>query len=120
MTGPLLGATMGRADKLHTSVADGSHIIPADVVSAMGDGNSVAGAAHLSRMFPHSSMMHGLKDGGHVKVQLSDGEFSVHPHDVAHVGGGSIEEGHRKLNDWTLHVRHEDIERRKRLPPPVT
>ena len=64
-------------------------------------------------------MPKGLKDGG-VPVRLSDGEFSVHPKDVAAVAGqGDIERGHRALDAWIMHVRHRDIERRKKLPPPV-
>ena len=166
VTGALLGDTDGRADAVNTSVPDGSHVIPADVVGALGEGNSVAGAAKLSKMFPHSAqhkapkistalpkmpaaprmpsihvsaprIMHqshtsrmprmphmpgmpkGLKDGG-VPVRLSDGEFSVHPKDVAAVAGqGDIERGHRALDAWIMHVRHRDIERRKKLPPPV-
>jgi hypothetical protein len=52
--GPLTGATGGRADKIPTTVPNGSHIIPADVVSALGEGNSAAGMALLSKHFPHS------------------------------------------------------------------
>jgi hypothetical protein len=165
VTGPLLGDTDGRADDVHTSVPDGSHIIPADVVSSLGQGNSVAGASKLEKMFPTGGIKMGgiksasklgaapkpitsplahmpripsagkipkmpsilghhsrMKDGGgagHVEVRLSDGEFSVPPHHVARVGGGDIERGHRALDAWILHVRHQDIERRKHLPPPV-
>lgn len=172
-TGPLLGATDGRADAINTSVPDGTHIIPADVVSSLGEGNSVAGAAKLSKMFPTSGaagpkpvksvagsagmpkipsmpripsrMLTGstphpmkipspmrlhkmpgmpkstLKDGGkaHVKVRLSDGEFPVMPEHVAAIGEGDPDRGHRALDAWILHVRKQDIEKRKRLPPPV-
>ena len=52
--GPLSGATGGRADKIATTVPDGSHIIPADIVSALGDGNSEAGFAVLMKRFPRS------------------------------------------------------------------
>ncbi len=168
LSGPLLGATDGRADDVNTSVPNGSHIIPADIVSALGEGNSVAGAAKLGKMFPNSrgpkapaikmgmqripampripqqpaqhmphilrnqahmprmphmpGMPKGLKHGGnaaHVPVRLSDGEFAVHPLDVARSGGGNIERGHRALNHWIMTVRKEDIERRKKLPGPV-
>jgi hypothetical protein len=165
VTGPLLGNTDGRADDVHTTVPDGSHILPADVVGAIGEGNSVAGAAKLSKMFPESGpsgirgakssikppkmitakippipripkiaqpspirMPHmpgipkHLKDGGdtkQVKVRLSDGEFCVRPEWVNHIGEGDPERGHRALDHWIIQTRHHDIERRKRLPPPV-
>jgi hypothetical protein len=174
VAGPLLGNTDGRADDVHTSVPDGTHIVPADVVGALGSGNSVAGAAKLSKMFPVSGppgiknakpvveapklgtakipempriprvaqgsiprmprtpkigkmpRMPGapkrLKDGGsgeHVKVRLSDGEFRISPEWVNHIGEGDRERGHRAIDHWIMMVRHQDIERRKRLPPPV-
>ena len=158
VTGPLLGATDGRADDVKTSVPDGSHIVPADVVGALGEGNSVAGAAKLSKMFPAALKQHaaGIKSmkrpapmklpkagmphvpnmpkpkmphlgakhasGGAAKsvpVQLSDGEFSIAPEHVRKVGEGDMERGHRAIDAWIMHVRHHDIERRKRLPPPV-
>jgi hypothetical protein len=50
--GALRGKTAGRADEVLTSVPDGSHIIPADVVSALGDGNTEAGFAKLENVFP--------------------------------------------------------------------
>ena len=52
--GPLPGPTPGRADKVHTEVEDGSHILSADCVAALGDGNTEAGYAKLMKMFPHS------------------------------------------------------------------
>lgn len=57
VTGPLLGATDGRADALDTSVPDGSHVLTSDHVSSLGDGNSVAGAAKLAKMFPDSAKL---------------------------------------------------------------
>ena len=156
-TGALTGDTPGRADKLPVTVPDGSHVIPADVVGALGDGNSGAGLKHLGKMFPtpklkapkaaiskppHIAAPHLLvpkismpkmnapkamgmpkrADGGAsrgVKCALSDGEFVVHPEHVARIGGGDAERGHRALDHWIVSKRKEDIERRKKLPPPV-
>ena len=53
--GALIGDTDGRADKVDTTVADGSHVIPSDVVSALGSGNSLRGMAILEKRFPNSS-----------------------------------------------------------------
>jgi hypothetical protein len=143
--GALRGKTMGRADEILTSVADGSHIIPADITSALGDGNSEAGFAKLEKIFPSQralggriSGMKGMKGilgsrmpkmprmpsmkfsrGGAVPVKLSDGEFAIAPEHVTRVGGGDIERGHRCLDHWIVSTRKADIERRKRLPGPV-
>lgn len=128
VVGPLLGATDGRADKLTAKVPNGSHIIPADVVSALGSGNSLAGFTQLAKKFPRSASpksvrgargLPKLKSGGNVKVGLSDGEFSVSPEEVLQVGGGNPEKGHEILNKWILAVRGSDIEQRKKLAPPV-
>jgi len=113
------GETGGRSDEVSTQVPDGAHIIPADVVSALGQGNTLAGAAKLRHKFPHSTKAPGLKSGG-VPVKLSDGEFSVSPEDVRRVGEGDIERGHRALNAWIMHVRQQDIKHRQNLPPPAT
>ena len=53
--GPLPGPTPGRADKVDTTVEDGSHILSADCVSALGDGNTEAGYAKLMKLFPNSN-----------------------------------------------------------------
>jgi hypothetical protein len=76
---------------------------------------------HLPRMPHMPGAPKGLKDGGKgdVKVRLSDGEYRVPPDWVKHIGEGDAERGHDALDAWIMHVRHEDIERRKRLPGPV-
>ena len=53
--GPLPGPTPGRADKVETTVEDGSHILNSACVAALGDGNSEAGYQRLLTMFPHST-----------------------------------------------------------------
>lgn len=49
--GALLTATPGRADAHRTFVPSGSYVIPADVVSGRGQGNTLNGAGVLSHMF---------------------------------------------------------------------
>ena len=63
--GPLPGATGGRADKVATTVEDGSHILSADCVAALGDGNTEHGYQRLMKMFPHS--VPGRASGGGVE-----------------------------------------------------
>ena len=164
-TGALDGDTPGRADTVPSTVPDGSHVIPADVVSSIGGGNSANGLKKLGKIFPtpakirapghvaipkapamkppHLAVpkiaMPGLRaphmpgaprmpgipkhaDGGSarkVKCALSDGEFVVHPSHVERLGEGDMERGHRAIDHWILKTRHDDIEHRKRLPPPV-
>ncbi len=42
-SGPIHSAVAGRTDHLPMHVASGSYVIPADIISAMGEGNSMAG-----------------------------------------------------------------------------
>lgn len=50
-TGPIKSAVEGRTDHLPMHVPSGSYVIPADIVSAMGEGNTMAGFKHLRLMF---------------------------------------------------------------------
>jgi hypothetical protein len=49
--GMLGGAGMGRTDTLPISVPSGAYVVPADIVSGIGQGNSHAGGAILARAF---------------------------------------------------------------------
>lgn len=53
-TGPIKSAVEGRTDHLPMHVPSGSYVIPADIVSAMGEGNTMAGFKHLRLMFSGS------------------------------------------------------------------
>lgn len=65
-TGFLNSVTAGRTDRLPLAVAADSHVIPADVVSGLGQGNSLGGAAVLNaafRMGPYSTALPGIRHG---------------------------------------------------------
>src|ERR1700748_3520854 len=51
--GPIIGDTGGRADKVNTNVPNGCYIVPSDVISGLGEGNSLAGMKIIERLFPH-------------------------------------------------------------------
>lgn len=120
VTGPLLGRTKGRADKVKLTVPPGSHVIPSDIVSAIGDGNSVFGHTALGKMFPKSMKKRkNRKDGGGVDIAVSDGEFIVSPDDVLDVGHGNEELGHKLLNEYIEDVRSKNIERTKNIGKPA-
>jgi len=50
-TGALLSSVPGRTDAHFTHVPSGSYVIPADIVSGRGEGNTIAGAAALQKLF---------------------------------------------------------------------
>lgn len=174
MGGLIHSSVPGRTDKLNVSVPSDSYILPADVVSALGEGNTFAGAATLDRVFsgnprgyssgPYASHLkkieghgegppgiHGasmprppegirpgtvpgpgagsgqeehrqhFKRGGltqMVPVVVAGGEYSVPPHIVIKLGGGDMDAGHSKLDDFVKGVRAELVRVSKSLPGP--
>lgn len=124
--GFLHSAVPGRTDRLAINVRHGSHIIPADVVSAFGQGNSLAGAHHLDTLM--RSLPQGYKSGGEVKkdelpttkepILAAGGEYVVSPEIVRAIGGGSLEEGHKILDKMITETRKKEAKRMLKLPGP--
>jgi hypothetical protein len=52
--GMIRSTVPGRTDKIGMNVKGGSYVIPASVVSGLGEGNSAAGAAALDKLFGQS------------------------------------------------------------------
>jgi ADP-ribose pyrophosphatase YjhB (NUDIX family) len=50
-TGPIHSSVAGRTDHLPMHVPSGAYVVPADIVSGMGEGNTIAGFKHMRRMF---------------------------------------------------------------------
>lgn len=126
----------GRTDALHGTPAANSYVIPADVVSGFGEGNSPAGAHALQMALstgpggiplPHGGGGHGVRAphmarGGaaeKVDVHLAGGEYIVTPEQVAAIGGGDIKHGHHILDLFVKHARKKQIKTLQHLPGPV-
>jgi len=123
-SGGIIGPTGGRADKIATYLRAGSHVIPADIVSHMGQGNSLSGLKMLEQMFstgPYGMRTRRRADGGEVDVpvQVSDGEFVVPPEVVEAVGNGDMQAGHEAIDSWIMGMRQEAIDTLMSLPPPA-
>lgn len=112
------GHTPGRGDKVSATVPEGTFIIPSDVVSALGGGNTVAGARHLESRFSALPEHKGLGARSSVPVRLSGGEYAVKPGHVAALGGGSLEAGARALGTEVQRTRDQNIRHLQALPPP--
>jgi len=50
-SGPIHSGVAGRTDHLPMHVESGSYVIPADIISAMGEGNTIAGFKQMKRIF---------------------------------------------------------------------
>ena len=141
-SGFLNSATSGRTDRLPINVAADSYVIPADVVSGLGQGNSLAGARILNEALktgPYGTQLGGVHEakgniprppaefrekdakGGtphHMPIIAAGGEFVVPPEAVARVGGGDANKGHKLLHEMVKRIRHHTLKRIKQLPNP--
>jgi hypothetical protein len=108
----------GRADLVKTSVAANSYVIPADVVSGLGQGNTDAGAGRLRGMLANVPPHRPAVSTNRVPVALSGGEYLVPPEIVAGLGGGSTDTGMRVLERLIAEVRRRVLLDTSRLKPP--
>ena len=118
--GPVFAAGGGKIPG--EGLESGSFVLPADVVSHAGDGNTNAGVFRLNKMFGGGSAYYAL--GGGVKgptgglddlrqttidgkraAALSDGEYVVPRYAVSRLGGGSNKEGAEKLYNFMKNIR---------------
>lgn len=130
----------GRTDRLPVAVAADSYVMPADVVSGLGQGNSLAGARILnealkigpwgtdvthshvaSNNIPRPPRAEMDKRGGHahhMPIIVAGGEFIVPPDAVKRIGMGDMAKGHRLLDAMVKRIRHHTVKTIKTLPDP--
>lgn len=130
------GDTGGRTDNKNIGVKGDSYVIPADVVSFMGEGNSAAGGNILNAMFnqgPHdiktklppnvSPMAQqpyargGKTPHGMTPIVAASGEFIVGPDKLADKFGDP-KIGHKVLDAFVKAQRQKMIKKTKALPAP--
>jgi hypothetical protein len=110
----------GRTDHLPVHVASGSYVIPADIISAMGEGNTAAGFRVAKMIFANEGGSAPAGDEMPVPVVVAGGEFILTPAEVENIGGGSMEDGHRILDEFVKMYRAKTIKTLKGLPGPKT
>lgn len=116
-TGPLRHDGPGRTDDLEISVPGESFVIPSDIVSAMGQGNTEAGMKLLEQIFPPTPIRRA--DGGPVPIIAAGGEFIVGPEHVKRLGEGDMKKGHENLRKFVIQMRKHAINTLKKLPNPT-
>lgn len=133
--GPIHSNVAGRTDHLPMHVASGSYVIPADIISAMGEGNSMAGFKVAKDIFsqpfygtagpgaglPYSGSAPHKAEGGEVgtvPIVAAGGEYVIPPEDVVHLGGGDLDHGHKILDEFVKKFRAKTIKTLKKLPGP--
>lgn len=137
-SGMIQSAVAGRTDKLPMKVRGGSYVVPADVVSGLGQGNSLAGAAGFDKMLksgPYGAdkspgvhvkakaIRQKFADGGeaddnHAEIIAAGGEYIIDPDQVRAIGGGDLKKGWETLDHMVLHARKKTIKQMRRLPRP--
>ena len=137
-SGPIHSPVAGRTDHLPMHVHSGSYVIPADIISAMGEGNTMAGFKHMKMMFkgmPYggSSKPYGYSSGPYgqtigkasgggvndaVPIVAAGGEYVLSPDDVRKAGDGDLEMGHRVLDSFVRKMREQTVKTLKNLPGP--
>lgn len=132
-SGLIPGDGAGRTDRLPLSVGSGSHVIPADVVSGVGQGTTGAGAnilgaairsgpfgvappaavhGHGPPAAPHPVPIGGigLAEGGQIhkptSILAASGEFVVEPEAVRAIGERGIAQGMGKRGESADDVGH--------------
>ena len=118
--------TPGRTDRLPTDMPADSYVIPADIVSALGQGNTLAGGKILDAMFSRHRADGGRLEGdrntattSRVPVIVAGGEYTVSPDKVLSIGGGDHKSGHKVLDSFVKRTRLNSIQHLKRLPGPA-
>lgn len=119
--GPIHSPVSGRTDHLPMTVPSGSYVIPADIVSALGEGNTMAGFKAIRNMFGGLPGTQAFASGGHVnpvEIVAAGGEYVIDPDTVVKIGGGDIDVGHEELDKFVKRMREKTIQTLKKLPGP--
>lgn len=113
----LHGHTGGQDDKIRNPVHEGDFILPADVVSHAGDGNTMAGGKNLDLLF---NAIKGKSDrpGAPVDAFLSDGEYVIRRDKVTALGKGDNAAGSKKLDAFMKTIR-KSKGAKPELPPKI-
>ena len=145
--GPIHSPVAGRTDHLPVHVPSGSYVIPADIISAMGEGNTMSGFKVAEKIFKPAPEMSGSPgmpmgelggmpgsrslpempekraDGGRtyqdlVPVIVAGGEYVIPPEHVARIGGGDMDRGHEELDRFVKMMRANLVKTLRKLPGP--
>ena len=154
--GPIHSSVAGRTDHLPIHVPSGSYVIPADIISSLGEGNTMAGFKVAQSIFsatpdgekklgqslpyvgggmpyeasggpygegglPYGAEPPPKARGGYsetVPIVAAGGEYVISPEEVASVGGGNVEDGHRILDEFVKQQRAKTVKTLKNLPGP--
>lgn len=121
--GAITGPTPGRTDVHEMNLPEGSYVLPADLISFLGENNTEAGLKVADEVFGYKGTARAR--GGKVAridavpVITASGEFVIRPQICAEIGGGDVGNGHKILDAWVMDMRKKHIQTLAELPPPA-
>lgn len=111
--GPIHSNVAGRTDHLNINVPSGCYVIPADIVSAYGEGNTMAGFRAMNKVFGQQDY-----DGGQTtEIVAAGGEYIVTPESLARLFG-DLDKAHDEMDKFIKMARGRLIDTLKKLPGP--
>ena len=142
--GPINVAIPGRTDRLPIHVYSGAYVLPADIVSGLGEGNTLAGNRVIEKMLLDGSLSgksaggaaaalsasqnlkdkYGIRGPYHeddalVPVIVAGGEYIIHPDQVTEIGEGDLDKGHAVLDAFVISQRRALRKKLGKLPGPA-
>ena len=98
--GPIPSNVCGRTDHLPVNVPAGAYVLTADIVSALGEGNTIAGFYTLEDFLGKQRY---IDDEPKTEVVVAGGEFVIDPQTIAYmIGGGDLEHGQEVLDGFIV------------------
>ena len=120
--GPIVSHVPGRTDDHPIDVAHGSYVLPAHVVSGLGEGNTLAGMERIKKMFPDihaAKLAHGGKvPNKAIPINAAGGEIVLTPEQII-AKYGSLEKGHKALDNFCKKYTKKLAKQISKLPGPA-
>jgi len=113
--GPIHSNVAGRTDHLPINVPSGAYVIPADIISGFGEGNTMAGFQIANNVF---GVQNKTPEDQPTEIVAAGGEYVITPFNVTRIGGGDLDNGHKTLDGFVTTYRDKLIKTLKGLPGP--
>lgn len=111
--GPIHSNVSGRTDHLPIHVPSGCYVIPADIVSSLGEGNTMAGFRAINKVFGRQE----YGGGEATEIVAAGGEYVVSPEALERVFG-DMDIAHNEMDRFVKLARQQLINTLKKLPGP--
>lgn len=112
------GKGTGQSDDIPAMLHDGDYVADADLVSALGDGSSKAGAEALEKFRRSVPHQHHAQGGEAVAAKIADGEYVFPASFVTAIGQGDNKAGAKILDKMREAIRaHKRSAPTTKIPP---